>query len=310
VYARGDGAGACPDEQALRKEVAARLGYDPFFAVADKTIVVLVSRESDRFEAQIRLVDGSSNLRGTRRLLAPSADCEGLLARTALAISVAIDPDRATDGASAAPSANEGQSEPESPSEATAPSNPEKRAPVGERDQGVVPSAPAVVEAPPLPVTFDASVLGSSGVLPALAYGASLGAAFGGERGSIGAEIFGFAPQSKSVENGSVRAWTVGAIVVPCYGPKAIFGCALASLGVMQSGSDGIAAPRSQSTWIPWLGIRAGTSGALTGGWSWRVTADLAASLNPVHLQIDERDVWNMPRVAFVLGVGVTDSAR
>ena len=39
VYARGEGAELCPDEAQVRLAVAARLGYDPFFPSAEKTIV-------------------------------------------------------------------------------------------------------------------------------------------------------------------------------------------------------------------------------------------------------------------------------
>jgi hypothetical protein len=39
VYSRGTGAEDCADEHALRRAVAARIGYDPFFPWAPKTVV-------------------------------------------------------------------------------------------------------------------------------------------------------------------------------------------------------------------------------------------------------------------------------
>lgn len=44
VYARGPGADSCPDEETVRSSVAARLGYDPFFAWARTPVVVEVLR--------------------------------------------------------------------------------------------------------------------------------------------------------------------------------------------------------------------------------------------------------------------------
>jgi hypothetical protein len=40
VYQRGQSVEHCPDEAALRGAVEQRLGYDPFFPWADRTIVV------------------------------------------------------------------------------------------------------------------------------------------------------------------------------------------------------------------------------------------------------------------------------
>src|SRR5436190_13499771 len=57
VYARGPGAEQCPDQAAVRKAVAVRLGYDPFFASSDKTIIARVLREPDRLKGQVELID-------------------------------------------------------------------------------------------------------------------------------------------------------------------------------------------------------------------------------------------------------------
>lgn len=57
VYARGPGAEQCPDQAAVRKAVASRLGYDPFFPSSDKTIVARVLREGDLLKGQVELID-------------------------------------------------------------------------------------------------------------------------------------------------------------------------------------------------------------------------------------------------------------
>src|SRR4051812_40160467 len=40
VYARAPGTESCADEATLRRAVAARVGYDPFFPFAKQTVVV------------------------------------------------------------------------------------------------------------------------------------------------------------------------------------------------------------------------------------------------------------------------------
>lgn len=44
LYVRNVGAEGCPDESALRKSVAARLGYDPFFPWATTTVLATIDR--------------------------------------------------------------------------------------------------------------------------------------------------------------------------------------------------------------------------------------------------------------------------
>jgi hypothetical protein len=59
-YQRGDGAARCPGEQALRDEVAALMGYDPFDAGGADKLVVVVTWRSDldpskrHFEAHVQ----------------------------------------------------------------------------------------------------------------------------------------------------------------------------------------------------------------------------------------------------------------
>ncbi len=57
VYSRTAEAATCPDEQALRRAVAARVGYDPFFAYANRTIVSALSRRDGAFVGTVDLID-------------------------------------------------------------------------------------------------------------------------------------------------------------------------------------------------------------------------------------------------------------
>src|SRR5689334_9833347 len=92
TYARGNGAESCPEEPTVRQAVAARLGYDPFFAAADKTIVARITRNRDELRATVELVDDHGIVRGVREFKARAGQCAELVATVALAISIAIDP--------------------------------------------------------------------------------------------------------------------------------------------------------------------------------------------------------------------------
>ncbi|MGA7121912.1 MAG: hypothetical protein WBY94_17525, partial [Polyangiaceae bacterium] len=79
VYSRARGAESCPDEEAMRAAVAARVGYDPFFAWARKTIVASMAPASLRgFVAKVDLVDEQGMDHGARTLQA-SGECRELL---------------------------------------------------------------------------------------------------------------------------------------------------------------------------------------------------------------------------------------
>jgi hypothetical protein len=77
----------CPDEQALRHEVAARVGYDPFFAWAKRTIVASVTRRGGAFVATVDMVDDDGVSHGARELRT-EGECRELLDAVALAIAM------------------------------------------------------------------------------------------------------------------------------------------------------------------------------------------------------------------------------
>src|SRR5579863_61573 len=140
VYSRAVGADSCPDEQALRRAVASRVGYDPFFAWAKKTIVAGMALDKPRgFVARVALVDENGTEHGTRELRT-EGPCSDLLEASALAIAIAIDPQ----SLAPRPEAHEPPPEPTTaqPS-AFAPAPIENRAPVRVPAMQPSPAAPA-----------------------------------------------------------------------------------------------------------------------------------------------------------------------
>ncbi len=90
VYARE--ALACPEQAALERSVAERLGRDPFSPSAERTVSVRMSRDGASLVAQIRVLEPNGAAAGQRQIVSSSEDCAELAAATALAVAIAIDP--------------------------------------------------------------------------------------------------------------------------------------------------------------------------------------------------------------------------
>jgi hypothetical protein len=103
VYERGPGAEECADQEGIRKAVAIRLGYDPFFPTSDKTIVARIVRGSDSLQGQVELVDEHGTQLGSRDFSVDLGKCDELVRAMALSISIAIDPKSAETYAQAPP---------------------------------------------------------------------------------------------------------------------------------------------------------------------------------------------------------------
>lgn len=91
VYARDAGTETCPAEADLRKAVATRIGYDPFFPAATKTVIAQISRAPKGYRGRVQIVGDDGNVRGSRDLASQGDDCSELLSALALAISIALD---------------------------------------------------------------------------------------------------------------------------------------------------------------------------------------------------------------------------
>lgn len=133
VVTRQQSAAECPDEQALRDAVGARLGYEPFAPDAPSLVVVAFRREGATLLATVQMQDAAGAVKGERTLASKHGDCEELASTTALTISILLDPR----SAAAPPPALAPVSVP-----GAEPSAPPAAAPAGETARGVPPGAP------------------------------------------------------------------------------------------------------------------------------------------------------------------------
>jgi len=299
TYARGRGAEGCPDETAIRKAVATRLGYDPFFPTADKTIVAVITRVRDELHASVQLVDNGGMLRGQREFKTVADKCEELVATMSLAISIAIDPTHispvATPVAKAIEPASDATPKPERPVE-----RPVDRV---EPKEFIAPPAP---KAPSFELRPGLGVTGSTGTAPAFALGLALWLEL--RRGWVSLTVQGRHdfPASIPAEGGarlSTSLWVGG--LSACAHPSAFFVCALGSLGTLRGESFDVAKPSSDSGFYAAAGGRIGLDLTMSGPWYVRPHFDLLATLARAELQIDGTTRWTAPGFSALAGAGV-----
>lgn len=289
-YERSGKVDACPDEAAFRTAVVARLGRDPFVAVATRKIVVRLSGSGSGWTALVRVEqDGASS--GERRIDA-KAGCDELAAGAALAVSIAIDPLGALGGAP--PEARRAAPE----AKAKVPLTP---APAAARAQ---PSAAReAVRAPGVWFTR-AAAKAWIGAVPRLSVGPSLGLGYRAETWSLAVDGFGVLSRSASLASSerAVSASLWGAQLVPCLEHRQLRGCAVLALARLLADGHGIDVPRSDASWQTSAGASFGYS-FTAGRWSLTPVVEGAARLQRIELSLENEPVWSTPRVMAALGV-------
>ena len=298
VYIRGAGADACPGEDDLRKAVAARLGYDPFFPSAQKTVVAEVTRTPGGYRAKVQIVGDARALGGARELATKGDDCAELVSTMGLAISIALDDLDAEERAQAetqAPKSEQAAPPPETspPAEAIPP-----------------PAAPLLLRRRPTEKTH-ADLSASLG--PTLSFGTAPVPAVGGgvavtlgygplaARASFRAE---FAASDSFAPAGTVSAQTLMGTLEGCVRAKIPFACAGAGYGSIATETSGI--PRAASdhgrlvTVLATVGARVPLAGIY-------IEPFVSGGLNLVEerVEVDRRRVYTVPLVVGVGGIHV-----
>jgi hypothetical protein len=320
TYIRAAGTEACPNEAAVRRAVAARLGYDPFFPSADKTIVTRITRARETLHASVELVDDNGMVRGIREFDAAADQCEELVAAAALAISIAIDPTN--------PSILGGAPPPKAPVPEKAPDHPpaqlspeptqeaERRAGAGKTGPDASTSRALGEERKGLAgrssseasfaVRPGIAVIGALRTAPAAAIG--FGAFLELRQGdlSIGLEGRFDLPASTSMsEGGRLRTSLWVGSVLPCFHASRFFVCATGSVGSLGAESLGLTNSRTNNTFYAGLGVRIGLEIPLTERLFLRPQLDVVGALFPAELQVDRVTRWTAPPYAILAGIGL-----
>jgi hypothetical protein len=297
VYARGEGAQRCPEETALRREVAARLGYDPFFPAAERTIVVVVAAEGVDLKAKVFLIDTSGVVQGLREFNGPAERCAELVHAAALSISIAIDPAQA-DAAASPPVPPRQEPTPEGPISAA----------VEPQALPTRPERPREHEAKRVPHeawhwAAGAGTVGAIGATPVGTFGGVMYGSARLGRASLTLELRGDLPST--IDEPRYRFSSVGINAVPCLHWDPLFSCLVETASRFSAEGLDPRAPSGQSGLYLATGVRGSLELSLLSGLRLRLHADLLASLLQVRVSSGGRDVWRAAPVSASAGAAL-----
>lgn len=274
VYARGAATETCPDEAEFRAAVAARVGYDPFFPFAKRSVVTRIdARGANGYRARMEILDERGALLGEKVFLSNGDECREVVLTLALAVSMAID---VVDVAPTPPPTDEGAVAPPSP-----PVVPSPIAAVA--PQPMSPGSTDVVAASDLSPRWQGEgslrILGTLGLGRAGNLGTALGASVRRGRWSLGVEgRLDFASSATIEPRGTVSTSLLGLSIVPCFAPyKLLFACAAATVGRIDVESAGIEHPARDRALFLAFGGRVGVELEATSAFALRAALDLAA---------------------------------
>jgi hypothetical protein len=310
VVERSRGAEQCPDEAALQRAVAARLGRDPFRPDAGLLIRVRLDRQRGGMAAALD-VTTSGGARGSRTLTSRDASCGELAAAVALALSIIIDP-------LARPASQPGWDGPEPPELSPPPAPPFGPASPPSPEPKPVAAAPAAAPTPVVAAAWPTRERGS-GIVPELSVGgaAAFGAAptttgsvllqAGLRRGALSVALEGRfdVPVSTSAGSGSVSAGLLMGDVVPCYHRWLLAGCAVFGAGVLRGSGHNLAGARSETSAVGVAGARLIFEWPLGARFGLRAYAEVLGRLRSVSLRVDDASVWTTPPVSGGLGLAL-----
>jgi hypothetical protein len=308
VYVRGTGTNSCPDESELRRAVSARIGYDPFFPTASKTVVAQVTRATKGFRARVQIVGDDGRVRGEKDLTTGGDDCNELIATMALAISIALDD--LDDGTKAAPDA--AATTPAATTPAAGPPADEEapRAAVPEtRPKDAPAPAPPTTNAPPsenrrLTMTASAGPALSIGAAPAPSVGGALAATIRYSWAAARFALRGDLPSSGDLERGGrVTTRTVLATAAACVRGDAPFFCAGAGLGSLDATTQEIARPSSDDALLVLLVATGGVDLALGSQLYVEPFVDAGLVLTRHRVSVDGISAYVLPVFAGTAGL-------
>jgi hypothetical protein len=267
----------CPDDETLRRDVAAQLGSDPFDDHAATRLVIALSRKGNVFRAEISRRDETGTAAGTQALDSP--DCGELVSAAAAALAVLLQPQM--------------------------PRRPVRRAlppPTATR------TPPEKDRAPPQPVGLREhvdvrvaiGVLGAMATAPAPAFGLTAHVGLRVRRAYVAVEGRADLVAGRELPNGErIGSQLFLGTLAPCGVLGAFLICGLASAGAMRA-----SAYAQATTAYGALGARLAPMLRL-GRFDAMLNADLVAPLVHPTLRVAGAAVWSAPPVAGALGLSI-----
>ena len=297
VYVRGEGATSCPGEDELRRAVVQRLGYDPFFPVADTTLVAeLEKRDPVGFSARVRVIDKEGKVTGTRALQSSSRECGELVRTVALNLSIVVD-----DLAASLPKTPEPDPSPETPAEPV----PERAPPPPPTERRAEPPADP---APSRRTVFpEATItgLGTAGQSPALTLGLGAGLGLRVRDVRVAADFVALLPSEGSEGAFKARASVATGSLSVCYHLALPYACAKGAVGVLEGGGAGIDAPKSGTAIVASAGLEPGIELVFGEHLVLRAFADVRFALTRPSIAVNGIPAYRTGPAALGLGLQV-----
>ena len=316
VYVRGPETAACPDESQLRRAVATRIGYDPFFAMASKTVIAQISRARTGYRGKIQIIGDDGAIRGERELATRGDDCSELISALALAVSIALDD--LDDGAPAAAASAPAATAPDvvAPTDAAGAagngggqSRTDDAAPrlvvsSGADDGARTAALPSPSSASTLGVAVSAGPVASVGAAPSPSVGAAVAASVRYRWAALRFDLRADAPASGDLTGGGrVTASSLLGTAVLCGRADVPFVCAGGGLGSVATATESIAAPASDhALLLQVLGI-AGADIPLSRQLFVEPFAQLGLVLTRHRVFVDGIEAYRLPAVAATAGI-------
>ena len=308
AYVVDDRTQGCPDENAFREAVTARLGRDPFDAGAARTLVVRADLEGGTIEVSATLVATDDSSVGLRSFVAPADRCAEAMDAVALAVSLAVqpglgmEPEAPPPASRPTPTAVEKAIEIAKVSEPTAEMQPQGRErrdaqpPHEERSGGERSD-------------FALGLVGhvAIGIGPGVGGGGAMFVQHRDGALSVGAEfrVDGLSSGLALPGGGSVSTSLVAGTFVPCGNFDMFAVCGVALVGEMRASSKDVTHPASDREHYAAAGGRFVANWPLSQRFYAVGRLDLLATLVPVDIELGGENVWSSPAGSATLGAGV-----
>jgi len=316
AYKRGPGAEACPDEAALRRAVAARLGEDPFAPESSRTFRLSIATLGDHLRGSVEvLTDGVAE--GRRELDVEPDRCPELVEAMALAVSLTINPNLVVTAPPVAATTDAAPPAVATPPRSSAPAPVAPVAPFGTgpvRDSAPAPASTTRAEAKPMTLAAGLIAHGAVGTGPGPAVGGSALVRVHGTVWELGLEGRLDALSRDDIgQSGTVKSSLLAGVLAPCirHTPAhraGIFehfsGCGLLLVGSIAAGSEGVSVEGADRGIYVAAGGRIAASASLTDGLLLEARVDALYPLVPVTIVLDGAPVWRAG-ASGTLGAGV-----
>jgi len=304
---RESGAESCPDEQAVQRAVAERLGSSPFSSDATRTVSLRWRFSSGVYTSEVMVTNETGGTVGSKKLTSSAADCSELASSTALALALILDPLSLTRPAPAPA--------PEPQSELPPPPPPPDLEPEPQPPPPVAAPPIVIVEHPPPPPrSLDGLWIGGgAGVsvfeTPNVSAAVNVDVAGKWSIVMFGGRLSFTAPGSMGVDEGAIWSTVFGVGPFLCLGSNRVGGCLSTRVGAVHAWASGFSGT-----------VNSGTAFALAGGvgpyldfhpvdaLKVRLFANATLQTVAAILVVRNREVWRTPIFAFTAGVSLFGS--